>query len=145
MKEKKKIIIAGGILLLLVIIAILLVFLNKDKKIPIDEIRTPDEIQYNNNEQVIGDKEINNITFTNIECSYDGNNSLLTYTITNKTKETINLGEYEITIKDKDGNILAILAPNLDQDIAPNASYDTGNSINIDLTKAYSIELNLNQ
>lgn len=151
MKEKsnqKKLMIGGGILILLIALAIGIVILNKQvKKQPLQEEKTTNEteIKHNTNQQVVEDKEINNITFTNIECSYDGENSLLTYTITNKTTETINLGEYDITIKDKEGNILAILAPTLDQNIAPGESYETGNAINIDLTTAYSIELNLNQ
>ena len=72
-----------------------------------------------------------------------GEYSIINYTIVNNTKETINLKEYEVIIKDKDGTILAIISPNLDENIEPGKTRDTGNAINIDLTKAYSMELNL--
>ena len=101
------------------------------------------KIKYNTNENVVKDKEINGILFTNIKCSFDGEYSIINYTIVNNTKETINLKEYEVIIKDKDGTILAIISPNLDEDIEPGKTRDTGNAINIDLTKAYSMELNL--
>ena len=111
--------------------------------IPKEKKQEESTIKYNTNEEVVKDKEINGILFTNIECSYDGNISLITYTIKNNTGETINLKEYEVNIKDKKGNILAIMSPNLDKDIAPGDSFDTGNAINIDLSEAHSMELNL--
>ena len=101
------------------------------------------KIKYNTNENVVKDKEVNGILFTNIKCSFDGEYSIINYTIVNNTKETINLKEYEVIIKDKDGTIIAIISPNLDENIEPGKTRDTGNAINIDLTKAYSMELNL--
>ena len=101
------------------------------------------EIKYNTNENVVKDQEIGGILFTNIKCSYDGSMSLISYTIVNNTNETINLKEYEVEVKDKDGTLLALLAPNLDQEIPAGEKYDTGNAINIDLSNAYSMELKL--
>lgn len=104
-----------------------------------------EEVKYNTNENVVKDKEINGILFTDIQCSYDGENSILTYKIVNNTTEVINLKEYEVIVKDKDGAMLAMIEPNLDQEIKPGESFDTGNAINIDLSSAYSMELNLNK
>lgn len=98
-------------------------------------------IKYNTNEGVVQDKDIGGITFTNITCKYDGTYSVLEYTITNHTDQDINLGEYEIIVKDKQGNILANIAPTLDYNLKVEESYDTGNAIDIDLSDAYSIEL----
>ena len=149
-KEKKK---NGGLnnTLIIIILAIILLVaagigiftsMNGSKK----NNKTKEdkqEVQYNTNEDVVKDKEVNGILFTNIKCSYDGNMSLITYTIVNHTGETINLKEYEVMVRDKDGNLLAVIAPNLDEDIAPEASVDAGNAINIDLSNAFSMELNL--
>ena len=120
-------------------------FSNKDNQLKEtkDEKATDNNLKYNTNENIIEDKVINDISFKNIECSFDGNNSLLEYTITNHSDKEINLGEYEIIIKDKKDNILAILAPVIDYVLKPNESYDTGNAIDIDLSEAASLELNL--
>lgn len=101
------------------------------------------ETIYNTNEKVIEDKNINNITFSDIECVFDGNNSLLSYTITNNTQNPVTLGEYEIIVKDKKGTVLANLAPRLDLELKPGEAFNTGTSVNIDLSAAYEIELSL--
>ena len=140
MKKKTLLIITISICLVLVIILII-VMVNQNK--PLEENRNNliPGTTYNNNDKVVEDKNINNITFTNIECSYDGNNSLLSYTITNKTQAPVTLGEYEIIVKDKDGEILTNLVPQLDMELKPGESFDTGVSVNIDLSDAYEIEL----
>lgn len=146
-KSNHKLIIIIAIILFIIIIGITIYFLLK-KEEPIDNLDTPPketDIKYNTNEGVIQDQNINNITFTNITCSFDGSYSLLEYTITNKTGQTINLGQYEIIVKDKDNNILANLSPYLDQDIAPNEEVATGVAIDLDLSEAQSIELVINK
>lgn len=143
-KSNKKLLIIGAITILLIAIVAVVIMNKNNNKNPIDDPGKK-EIHYNTNEKVVEDKNINNIAFTDIECSYDGNSSLLKYTITNHTGKTINLGEYEIIVKDKEGNVIANLAPVLDYDIGPEKSFETGNAINIDLRKAYSIELVLDK
>ena len=148
-KEIKKspntlLIIIVCIVMIIISIVIGVVSYNLGKK-SIPEVKKEEEpsIKYNTNEEIVKEKEINGILFTNIECSYDGSISLITYTIKNNTGETINLKEYDINIKDKEGNLLAIMSPNLDKEITPGESFDTGNSIDIDISNAYSMELNL--
>lgn len=89
----------------------------------------------------IEDKTINNILFSDIQYSYDGNYSLLTYKITNNSTETINLEEYEIIIKDKDNNIIANISTNITHEIKPTETIETGNAIDIDLKSMYTLEL----
>lgn len=143
MKKKTKTILISilSICLILGVTLIIVLMLNQNKTPEENNDNTTPETTYNNNEKVIEDKNINNITFTNIECSYDGNNSLLSYTVTNKTQAPVTLGEYEIIVKDKDDKILANLVPQLDVELKPEESFDTGVSVGIDLSKAYAIEL----
>lgn len=94
-------------------------------------------------ENKIEDKLIDNILFSNIDYSFDGNISLLTYKITNQSSKTINLEEYEIIIKDKDNNILAIISPSILESIKPNETIETENAIDIDLKDMKTLELNL--
>lgn len=146
-KNNHKLIIIIVIILFIVIIGITIYFLLK-KEPTTDNTDTPPkqtDIKYNTNEEVTQDQNISNITFTNITCSFDGSYSLLEYTITNKTGQTINLGQYEIIVKDKDNNIIANLSPYLDQDITPNEEVATGIAIDLDLSEAQAIELVINE
>ena len=104
-----------------------------------------ENIIYTDNKDIISDKNIGDVTFTNIECSFDGFNSLLTYTITNNSKNNIILGNYELIVKDKDDNILAIMVPGDTKELKPTETIDIENVINIDLTKASKLELNLSK
>ena len=140
MKDKKIIIILSIIAIILIIIGI-----NKfNNNSNTNKTNTKNKIEYNTNKNFTEDKNIDNISFTNIKCSYDGKNSLLEYTITNNKDTSIILNEYELIIKDKDNNILAIIAPVLEQEILPNTSYEASDAIDIDLTKANTLELKLN-
>lgn len=117
---------------------------NSDNTSNIDKDGDGDVI-YNTNEEVIGDKEINEVSFTNIECSFDGNQSLFKYTITNHGDKSIILDDYELVVKDQNKEVIAILVPGIDNEIKPGESYDTGNVIDMDLSNATSIELQLSE
>lgn len=138
---KKKIIIGLIIFLIcLIIISGLIIISNNQNQKPSEETNQNEEtIKYNTN--LTEEKNIDNIIFTDIECSYDGFYSLLTYKIINKTNETINLEEYEIIVKDKDNNILANISPSITEALNPNEEIETGNTIDIDLSNATSMEL----
>ncbi len=141
-KKKKLLLIILGIVLLIGGASILLVHSLSQEKEPVQSPSPENpEVKQNMNSSFTEDKIINNITFTNINCTYDGVNSLLEYTITNQTNESVRLGAYEIVIRNKDKQILANLSPSLEQELAPGESVDTGNAVNIDLTGAYSMEL----
>lgn len=119
-------------------------FFNKEPNNKIDNNKD-ENIIYNNNKDVINDKEIKDVTFTNIECTFDGFRSLLSYTIINNSKKSIILEDYELIIKDKNDNILAIMVPGDTSELKPKESIDIGNAIDIDLTKASKLELRLSK
>ena len=145
-KNKEKMPIIWGIsiffCILIFLISIFISF-NKDKE-PNNKVdnNQNDNIIYTDNKDIISDKNIGDVTFTNIECSFDGFNSLLTYTITNNSKETIILGNYELIVKDKNNNILAIMVPGDTKELKPTETINIENIIDIDLTKTYKLELN---
>lgn len=105
------------------------------------ENSTSQEVKKNTNQEMIKNQTVDGIAFTNIQCTFDGSYSLLEYTITNQTEDRITLDEYELIVKDKAGNILANLAPDLGVELKPQESYSTGNAIDIDLSDAYSMEI----
>ncbi|MBQ8681749.1 MAG: hypothetical protein IJ509_02435 [Bacilli bacterium] len=148
--KKRKIILIGLIILIIgSIVGIGISMMNKpiedEKKIDDEQISNIDKnLIYNTNEDVVSDKVVGDISITNIECYFDGNISLLDYTITNNGKENIKLNEYELIVKDSDGNILAIMAPTIDYELKPDEAYDTGSAIDIDLSDVSTIEVNLN-
>lgn len=148
-QEKSTIIWSIGIVLclLMFIISMFNVF-NKDDKPNNNknkENNRDENIIYNDNKDVVSDKKVENVEFTNIECSFDGFRSLLTYTITNNGKDSISLDDYEIIVKDKNDNILAIMVPGDTSELKPKESLDIGNAIDIDLTKASKLELRLSK
>ena len=141
--KKKKIIIGSIILCLLLAVTIGLTILKNTypKTKPTKNKEENEEIQYNTNSGVTAEKTINNLLFSDIEFSFDGTTSLLTYKITNKSKENISLENYEIIIKDKSDNIIAIVVPSATEEIEPNETIETGNTIDIDLSEAYTLDL----
>ena len=139
-KKKKVIPVIIFLVILVVAVIVLLVLLRPFNK----KDASPKKVIYNTNEKVIEDKDVNGILFTDIQCSFDGESSLITYKIVNHTKEAIKLGEYQVIIKDKDGGLLAVIVPSFDNEIAPDESFETGNFVsNVDLSNAYSMELEL--
>lgn len=129
---KKKLVTIGGILVIIFVVAVIFIFSYDNKDNTSNEVSNVKDME---------DKDVNGIVFTNITADFNGSVSILEYSIINKTSEVINLGEYEIVVKDKDGMVIANITCYLDQDIAPNEEVKNGNSIDIDLTKADSIEL----
>lgn len=125
------------ILLIIVIIGgvIFILFNNKDTN------NNNDNISNNNNEEK-DEYNVNNILFTDINCEFDGNYSLLTYKIINKRNEVVDLSNYEIIVRDKDDNILANIAPSITNKLMPGEEFDTGNAIDNNLCNLYdSLEL----
>lgn len=103
------------------------------------------EIVYNKNESFLKSQEIEGITFDKIECYFDGNESLISYTITNKTNNTIELNNYELLVKDNDNNTLTNIVINSNLTLEPNTEKTVRNRvIGKDLSNAKSIELKTN-
>ena len=135
---KKKLFIMGGILVVIFVLSLIFIF-SYDKKDSSNNSNNNDKPTFSEN--ITKEQNINNIVFTDIHCEFDGYTSLIEYTVINKTESIVNLGEYEIIVKDKNGEILANIVNVLNNDIVVGDSIRTGTSIDIDLTKANSIEL----
>ena len=117
------------IVILLIIFIIALCFILK---------KEPNEKKEQNNQNIIKNEEklniekeqnINNIIFTNIKCEYDGHISVLKYTVVNKTDKTINLGAYEIKVKNKNNEVIANII-NVIHELRLNPIIPVSNSVN---------------
>ena len=122
----------------IIIIIILAIIAVKDK--------TPnDGLKYNKNKSFIKKQEVKGIVFKNIKCTYDGKDSLISYTMINETKKKIYLNNYDVIVKDKNNVRLTKIAAHITQTINPKESLDMANQVvGIDLTNAYYMELKLN-
>lgn len=151
MKSKKNILI---IILVVVVIAIIGItiavkLLNNDNQQENNEVGnngivTSEEGKYNVRQEIIESKEINGITFTNINCYYDGENTNISYTITNTTDKPITIEKYTIEAYDDTAEKIKTLNPYLGRELAPGEEYEELISTAVDLSSAYSIEIFLN-
>ena len=101
--------------------------------------KEPDVI-VNTEEDVIKDQTFEGLTFTNTSLTVvDGISTLMTQ-VSNDTGSDYTLDEFTITVKDSEGNIVTTL-PGYVGDVIRNGETRTINSsIDIDLSKASSIE-----
>ena len=128
-------------LCLLVIIGVIVIF-KKDKT---NKINESDDLIYNSNDSFLKDHKVIGIVFKDIKCTYDGNNSLVSYTIVNETNKKINLYNYEIVIKDDNKNTLAKIEFNYNNSLLPNKEVQISNSVvGVDLSDARYMNLRLN-
>ena len=134
--KNKKIMIALGILLILIIILSIVLINNK---------KPDDGLTYNKNKSFVKEQNVEGITFKNIKCTYDGKDSIISYTMVNKTKKNIYLNNYDIIVKDKDNNKLTKIVAGVTQTIKPKEEVVMSNQIvGVDLTDAYYMELIVN-
>lgn len=137
MKTKKKILITLFICIIIIIPTIYYKNKNTNNNIK--------KIIYNKNKSFTKEHNIEGITFTNIKCSYDGKDSLISYIITNKTDKDIDLKDYKVLVKDKKGTVITNIYVDFNKKLKPNEQKQYRNSIvDVDLSKAYSMELKLN-
>lgn len=140
---KKKRMIIGSIVLVILIVLMGIVIFVKVTNEP--EKKTTSKynlfVKYNENQEFLKEQQVAGLTFTDIKCSYDGNLSILSYTITNKTDEVIYVKEQEILIKDEQGNVIETIMAYYDREFQPGEEYSTGNTSKKDLTEAYMLEL----
>lgn len=142
MKRKKILYLIILILLIANLIGITLLKFSKKEDDNTTNSNTP-ELIYNQNQSFLKDQSKETLLFSNIACSYNGTTSYLSYTITNVTEETYHLNEYNLLIKDKDGNELSIIEPNYNVNLDPGEEFYIGNTVNVNLTEAYSLEITL--
>lgn len=127
------------LLTILLIIGVVLVFtIKKNNKID-------DGIKHNNNKSFVQNQKVKGIIFKNIKCIYDGKNSLISYTMVNKTGKKIYLNNYDVIVKDKNKVKLVRIAAHVTQTLSPNEPVDMANQVvGVDLTNAHYMELKLN-
>ncbi len=124
------------VVIILIIVGIFSVTSNK---------KPNDGLKYNNNKSFTKKQTVEGIVFKNIKCTYDGKNSLISYTMVNQTKESIYLNNYDIIVKDKNKEKLTKIAAHVTQTLSPKKSVDMANQVvGIDLTDAYYMELVIN-
>ena len=101
-------------------------------------------IVVNKNKSFVKEQEVKGLVFKNIEASYDGESSMLSYSIVNESNETIHMGSFILTIKDKNGNEITKIDYNYDYDIKPLEDYPTSHFVSEDISNAYSIDFVVN-
>lgn len=139
-KQKKRKIKKKFLLILIAIFVILLICIIVSLIGP-----SGDKIVYNKNESFIKTQKVKGIVFKDIECTYDGKDSLISYTMVNDTDKKIYLNKYDVIVKDKDNIRLTKIAPSVNQTLAPKKALKMANQVvGIDLSKAHYMELKLN-
>ena len=134
-KNKKLIII---LLVLIIIIGLILTIVNNKKS-------SEDGLSYNKNKSFTKEQKVEDITFKNIKCSYDGKSSIISYTMVNETNNTVYLKNYDIIVKDKNKVKLTKIVANITQTIKPKKEVSMSNQVmGVDLTDAYYLELKVN-
>ena len=134
------------LLIIPVIIIIVLIIINRNTS----DLTTKNNIsndgyKYNNNKNFIKNQKVDGIVFKNIKCTYDGSNSLISYTMVNETKKDIYLDNYDILVKDKNNEKLTKISAHVTQTFKSKESVEMANQVvGVDLTDAYSMELKLN-
>ena len=80
------------------------------------------------------------VKFTNTSLVYENNTSVLETLVTNKSDKTEYLSEFDILVKDKDGNVIVTLTGFIGASIDAGESRVIASTYSEDLTKAASIE-----
>ncbi len=131
---KKVLLISAGIIIVIILVIII-----------IKNSKPEDKIVYNKNESFVKTQTVEGIVFKNIKCSYDGKDSLISYTMVNETEKKIYLNNYDVIVKDKKNVRLTKIAARVAQTFDPKESVKMANQVvGVDLTDAYYMELKLN-
>ena len=138
MRPKKYLFILLGIIPIVLISLLIFINLNKGNN--------PDDgLKYNNNKTFIKEQKVSGIVFRNIKCTYDGKDSIISYTMINETKKEIYLDNYDVIVKDKNNVRLTKITAHVTQTIGPNGIVSMANQVvGVDLTDAYYMELFIN-
>ena len=138
--QKKKKFLKNKMNVIIIITIILVIF--TAIKISNRNDTTKKDIVYNKNRSFTKKQKIKGIIFKDIKCSYDGKDSIITYTMINDTKKEIALKNYDIYVKNKDNEILTKIAVNVAQKIKPKEELAMANQVvGVDLSNAHYLEL----
>lgn len=132
------------IYIIIICLICLLMFFGLIKLIGSNSKEVDDNLIYNKNKSFIKHQKINGIAFKDINCTYDGKNSLITYTIINETNKDIYLSNYDVIIRDKNKQIITKIVASYSENIPPKKKISMANSvIGVNLSNAYYMELKL--
>lgn len=132
------------IYIIIICLICLLMFFGLIKLIGSNSKEVDDNLIYNKNKSFIKHQKINGIAFKDINCTYDGKNSLITYTIINETNNDIYLSNYDVIIRDKNKQIITKIVASYSENIPPKKKISMANSvIGVNLSNAYYMELKL--
>ena len=98
------------------------------------------EIQVNTNQDVIKDQEVEGIKMTNTSMTTKDGVTTFQTTVTNNTGSDYKLNEYNILVKDKDGNVIKTIPGYVGSTIKNGESKTLKSTTNADLTGAVSVE-----
>ena len=104
------------------------------------EEKPQDDIKTNTNEDVIKDQVIDGITMTNTSMVTTNKTTKLTTSVTNNTDKDYRLDEYMIIVKDEEGKEIVRIPGYVGDTIKAGETRTISSSVDIDLSKAASIE-----
>ena len=105
---------------------------------------TSNNSKVNTNENIIKEQVIGNVNINNISLTYKEGTSNFKMTITNIADQNININNFKVTFKSKSGSIITVLNGFSLDNIEPNTSLEIVLDSDIDLSKAYSVEYEIN-
>ncbi len=115
---------------------------NSDKDKPNDT--NDDNATVITDEAVVGEKNVNGITFENTTFKVeDGVSSIITK-VTNRSGAAFTLENYQMTITDKDGKVLTILTSTVNENLEIDEEKSYITPCNLDLSKAARVEYSVN-
>jgi len=142
MSKKEKILLI--ILLIIITLFISVIILYNLLKNNYDDSENNNNIIKNTNQNVISDKEISKVLFSNIKYTYDGEVTTLFMDITNKNEKTIIISHFIIKAYDENNDLIGEFHPVCKSKINPNEQLSQFEVfIKNNLIHAYSIEFEL--
>lgn len=131
LKEKKLII---GLVIVVILVGLItgIKLLSKGEKIVI-----------NDKEDVVSNKEVSNISFTNIEYYYDGTTTTVFMNITNNNEQTVVLGDFIANIYDKNGKFIEKFEPTTAYELKQDETMELEFNCPKDLSSAYKMDIEL--
>lgn len=149
LKNRKKILLM--ILIILIILFLLVIGLkffwnNESNNVDGNINDGKDEVIEITKEEVVKDREISGILFSDISYIYDGKETIITLDITNNNLENINYLEYEFKIYDKTNNLISEVSGVYNKEIISGKKLnDLTLGTDRDLSEAYLMEISINK
>ena len=102
------------------------------------------DLTYNRHKSFLKSQNIGGIVFKDIECTYDGKNSLIKYTIVNKTRKKVYLNNYDVLVQDKKKKLITKISASYKDTLKPKEKVERADSVvGTDLSKAHYMKLKL--